>query len=169
MAKTKKKSKSKSITRVVAKRLRTSPAQPVTTTHRKFIGARKSSSEIVHVVVSTQGTRQGALDLSGITVVEALDVLRSAFPDRVVDTGADELVDIRQTAFYQQMTKHMTPGKYLRVYREREGWSQSDLGRRLGIHQRQHVSRLERGERGISKDLAKRLAKLFDVPVERFI
>ena len=159
MAKTKK--KSKSTTRVVAKRRHTS-AQPVTITHRKYTG------EIVHVVVSTQGTR-GSLELSGITVLEALGALRSAFPNRVVDSGSGDRVDIRQTDFYRRMTNHMTPGKYLRVYREREGWSQSELGKRAGNLQRQHVSRLERDERGISRAMAKRLAELFDVSVERFI
>ncbi len=131
------------------------------------MSSSKSFSEIVHVVVSTQGTR-GSLDLSGVTAAETLSALRKAFADHIVDDD-NESVDITETAFYRSMKKHMTPGKYLRVYREREGWSQSELGERIGNLQRQHVSRLEREERGISKEMAKRLAELFSVPVDRFI
>ncbi len=95
--------------------------------------------------------------------------LRKAFADQIVIDADNESVDITETSFYRRMKKHMTPGKYLRVYRERAGWSQSELGDRIGNLQRQHVSRLERGERGISKEMAKRLAELFNVPIDRFI
>lgn len=122
------------------------------------------------MIVKRTGGGSGSYRIRGVTGARILKTLRDAFGSRVEVVEDDsEAVDIRDTAFYKRMTKHMTPGKYLRVYREREGWSQSELGKRLGSLQRQHVSRLERDERGISKEMARRLAELFDVPVERFI
>ena len=168
------KTKSKSTTRAVVKTHRTTSLSSTTQQkkhlkHRISSRKRKSSAEIVHVVVSTQGTRCGSLDLSGVTAAEVLMALRKAFADQIVIDADNESVDITETSFYRRMKKHMTPGKYLRVYRERAGWSQSELGDRIGNLQRQHVSRLERGKRGISKEMAKRLAELFSVPVDRFV
>lgn len=113
--------------------------------------------------------RSRSFRIRGVTHARVFEALRQAFGNRVHAVDDDELVDIKETELYRRMSEHMTPGKYLRVYREREGWSQSELGTRLGNLQRQNVSRLERDERGISKDLAKQLAELFDVPVERFL
>ncbi len=53
----------------------------------------------------------------------------------------------------------MTPGENLRVYRELHGMFQAVLGAKL----------VENGHRPISKAVAKRLAELFDVSVEKFI
>ncbi|MCU0822244.1 MAG: helix-turn-helix domain-containing protein [Spirochaetes bacterium] len=47
--------------------------------------------------------------------------------------------------------------------------TQAELGKRLGNIPRQNISQMEKGKRGISKENAKRLAKIFDVPVDRFI
>ncbi len=79
-----------------------------------------------------------------------------------------ELVDIRQTDFYRRMTKQMTPGKYLRVYRERDGLTQADLAEFVGTSA-SFVSALERERCGVSEDFARRFATFFDVPISRFL
>jgi plasmid maintenance system antidote protein VapI len=47
--------------------------------------------------------------------------------------------------------------------------TQAELGKALGGLPRQHISNMENGSRPISKRTALKLAKLFDVSVEKFI
>lgn len=53
----------------------------------------------------------------------------------------------------------------LRVLRAERGWTQEDLGRRLGVS-RQAVNALETDKHDPSLDLAYRIAALFERPVE---
>lgn len=62
----------------------------------------------------------------------------------------------------------MTPGAYLRIYRDNAGLTQAQLAERIG-KSRFRISEMERGIRGISKETAKLLAQIFKVPVGRFL
>ena len=53
---------------------------------------------------------------------------------------------------------------HLREYRERQGWSQGELARRLGVS-RQTVNAVETDKYDPSLPLALRMAKLFGVSV----
>ena len=53
----------------------------------------------------------------------------------------------------------------LKVLRAEHGWTQQDLGERLGVS-RQAVNALETEKHDPSLDLAYRIAALFDQPVE---
>ena len=53
----------------------------------------------------------------------------------------------------------------LRVLRAERGWSQEELGRRLGVS-RQAINALETDKHDPSLELAYRLAALFERPVE---
>ena len=81
----------------------------------------------------------------------------------------DELVDVFQTDWYKNIKKTMTPGTYMKIYRENRKMTQTELGKILGGLPRQHVSNMENGVRTISKKIAMKLAKAFDVSVEKFI
>jgi DNA-binding XRE family transcriptional regulator len=81
----------------------------------------------------------------------------------------DELVDVFQTDWYKNIKKTMTPGTYVKIYRENRKMTQTELGKILGGLPRQHVSNMENGVRPISKKIAMKLAKAFDVSVEKFI
>ena len=81
----------------------------------------------------------------------------------------DELVDVFQTDWYKNIKKKMTPGTYMKIYRENRNMTQTQLGRVLGGLPRQHVSNMENGLRPISKKIALKLSKVFDVSVEKFI
>jgi plasmid maintenance system antidote protein VapI len=81
----------------------------------------------------------------------------------------DELVDVFQTDWYKNIKKTMTPGTYMKIYRENRKMTQVELGKILGGLPRQHVSNMENGVRPISKKIAMKLAKAFDVSVEKFI
>lgn len=53
----------------------------------------------------------------------------------------------------------------LRVLRAERGWSQAELGGRIGVS-RQAVNAIETGKHDPSLPLAFRLARLFELPIE---
>lgn len=77
-------------------------------------------------------------------------------------------VPFRESEFWKKHGHLATPGTHMRTYREMAGWSQTELGQKLGIA-RSQISEYESGKRSIDKDVAKKLAKLFKTPVEIFI
>jgi DNA-binding XRE family transcriptional regulator len=81
----------------------------------------------------------------------------------------DETVNIFETDWYTQIKSKMTPGDNLKIYRENQGWTQTQLGEMLDSMPRQHVSNMERGTRSISKKTARRLAQIFKVSPGKFI
>lgn len=81
----------------------------------------------------------------------------------------DDLVNIFETDWFSSVEAKMTPGDNLRIYRENAGLSQSELGKKLGNIPRQNISLMEKGKRGISKEIAKKLSSILKVPVSRFI
>jgi ribosome-binding protein aMBF1 (putative translation factor) len=55
----------------------------------------------------------------------------------------------------------MRPATALRGSRYKEGWTQAELAGRLGIRQN-HLSEMENGKRPIGKNMAKKLAEVFE-------
>jgi len=87
----------------------------------------------------------------------------------LVENDGDDLVDAFETRWYKGVKEKMTPGTYLRIYRENKGLTQLQLGEVLGGIPRQHISNMERGHRSISLKMARKLSLLLGVPIERFI
>jgi DNA-binding XRE family transcriptional regulator len=87
----------------------------------------------------------------------------------VVKDDPEESVDVFGTFWYKSVSKKRRPGDSLRIYRENAELSQAELGVRLGGVPRQNVSAMEKGRRGISKEMAKSLADILNAPLERFI
>ncbi len=102
---------------------------------------------------------------------QLLEVLLAEYGKRVRVTreADDELVDVFQTDWYRKTKAAMTPGTYLKIYRDNGKMTQADLGKALGGLPRQHVSNMENGIRPISKKIALKLAAIFKVSVSRFI
>ncbi len=122
-------------------------------------------------VVKKPRTNGALFEVSGSIPSEVLDFLKSRYGKNmsVVNDDGDETVDITTTDWYKKTKAQMTPGKSMRVYRSNAGLSQAALGEKLGGLSRQNISDMECGRRGISKDIAKKLAALFKLPVERFL
>ncbi|MCD4812885.1 helix-turn-helix domain-containing protein [bacterium] len=80
----------------------------------------------------------------------------------------EEAVPVKSTQWYQSMKKKVRPGDAVRIYRLNRGWTQEVLGKKIGVS-KYRVSDYENHRRSISKELAKRLAKLFDEPLDRFV
>ena len=85
------------------------------------------------------------------------------------ETSESEFLDVTESNWYKKTKKVMNPGDYLRIYRENNQISQAKLGSLLQGFSRQNVSEMEKGKRGISKETAKKLAKIFDKPVDKFL
>ena len=81
----------------------------------------------------------------------------------------DAAADYFETDLHKKVSKTMTAGLWLKHLREAHGWSQADLGEKLGGVKAARVSDFENGQRAISKDVAKELAGLFNVSADRFI
>ena len=81
----------------------------------------------------------------------------------------NEFVVADQTEWYKETMENMTPSRAMKAYRLSRGMTQIELGKKLGGVPRQHISNMEKGIRKINVELAKRLAELFNVSVEKFI
>jgi len=100
-----------------------------------------------------------------------LAVLKAEYGDQLVieKNEDDESINVFETIWYKATKAGMGPGGAMRIYRELHGLTQEALGEKLGGIPRQHISNMERGRRPISMTTAKKLAKLFSVPADRFL
>jgi len=100
-----------------------------------------------------------------------MDVLKEEYGQELslVEDDGDEIVDVFETQWYKGIKEKMTPGTYLRIYRENRGLTQQKLSDALGGIPRQHISNMEHGRRSISLRMAKKLSLLLGAPIERFI
>lgn len=122
-------------------------------------------------VVKKPHTKHILFEVKGDIPPKVLQYLRRTFGQDIEFCEPDEeVVDIFNTPWYQEVRSRMTPGEVLKIYRENRGMSQADLGRRLGdTWTRQKISDLEHHRRPISKDIGKKLSRIFNVPAERFL
>jgi DNA-binding XRE family transcriptional regulator len=88
--------------------------------------------------------------------------------DVSVKDEKDEYVDIFETDWWKEMERTRTPGNTLEAYRTRDGLTRKQLGEKTGTSF-QRVYEMEKGRRGISKEMAKRLAVVFKTSPARFI
>lgn len=87
----------------------------------------------------------------------------------VIEDEDDELVEVTKSDWYQSIRETLVPGENMRTYRQMHGMTQDQLAEKLGNLTRQNISNMENGHRSISKNMAKKLATLFDVSVEKFV
>ena len=119
-------------------------------------------------VVKKPRTKKSLFEIKGEIPQQIIDYLKEKYTV-VMKEDEEELINIMETDWYREMKDRRKPGDAVRVYRDNFGYTQAELGKMLGGLSRQKVSDLENNRRGISKDIALKLAKLFRVPVERFL
>ena len=78
-------------------------------------------------------------------------------------------MDIFATDWYREIQSKTAPGDTLKIYREKHGLTQAQLGEMLGGIPRQHVSNMERGIHPVSLKTARKLAKIFKVSPGKFV
>lgn len=111
------------------------------------------------------------IDIQGDIHPKILTALKEVYGKKVklIKEKDDELIDIFKSDWYMKISSEMTPGKNMKIYRENLKLTQEELGKKLGGVSKQNISHMERGIRSISKNNAKLLAEIFNVPVDRFI
>jgi len=119
-------------------------------------------------VVKTPLTR---IRIKGRVPNKLIDLLAEEYGNalQITPDPEDEKLNVFQTDWYKNLKKRLSPGSYIKVFRQNKNMTQTDLGKALGGLPRQHISNMENGIRPISKKTALKLAKLFDVSVEKFI
>jgi len=121
-------------------------------------------------VVRKPRTNTTLFKIKGDIPSGVLEYLEREFGQDVeVVENDEELLNIFDTDWYKDVSKATTPGDTLKIYRENFGLTQAGLGQKLGKFTRQKISDMERNKRSISKDVAKKLSQLFDVPIDRFL
>jgi DNA-binding XRE family transcriptional regulator len=122
-------------------------------------------------VVKKPHTKQTLFEVKGEIPSPVLQYLTRTFgQDFELCEPEEELVDIFSTSWYREISTQITPGEILKIYRKNQGMTQAELGQQLGkTWTRQQISDLEHNRRQISKELGKKLSRIFGVPVERFL
>ena len=101
---------------------------------------------------------------------ELIKFLQEKYGDvEVIEDLDEELIEVTKSDWYKSIKKQLLPGESIRIYREIHGLTQADLGVKLGGIQRQNISNMESGSRKVSKKMARKLAEIFDVSIEKFI
>jgi len=118
-------------------------------------------------VVKTPHTE---IQMKGYIAPRILTALQKEYGKQLQVLGEDEgeKVDFFSTSFADEISALMTPGEYIKIYRSNQQMSQVELGKQLGVTNA-FICDLEKNRRGVSKEMAKKLAKLFGTSTDRFL
>lgn len=119
----------------------------------------------MQVRVKTPHTK---VNIEGTVSSRLLKALKEDFGDKVVIED-DEYELAKNMDWYKRISAEMKPGDHMKVYRENRGLTQDQLGQKLGGISRHHISDMENSRRTIGKEVAKKLAVLFNTSVEKFL
>jgi len=122
-------------------------------------------------VVKKSRTNKRLFEIKGEIPNHIIDYFRQEYGSafEIVEDNEQELIDIFETDWFKKINQKASAGDSLRIYRQNFGITQTDLGKKLGSYSKQYISDLENSRRSISKEVAKKLSKIFNVPVSRFI
>ncbi len=109
------------------------------------------------------------IDISGDIPESVIAVLKKEYGKKLLLSDDEEYVDAKDMEWYKKIKEKMTPGETMSIYRKLHKMTQSQLGEKLGGISKQNISHMEKGIHPISKKIAKELAALFQVSVEKFI
>lgn len=87
---------------------------------------------------------------------------------KLVPDPDDEYEDWFSTDLAKRLAAEAKPGDGVWVYRTNRGWTQAELGEKLCVSAA-YVSDMEHGRRAVSKAMARKLSKIFDVSVAHFV
>lgn len=125
-------------------------------------------------VVKVPRTKRNELEIRGDIPDWLITRLKKEYgPNLIIkeNSTSDEsdFIEIFKTDWFSAIDSQIGVGDNLRIYRENAGLSQEELGKKLGNIPRQNISAMEKGRRGISKEIAKKLSLILKAPVSRFI
>jgi DNA-binding XRE family transcriptional regulator len=91
-----------------------------------------------------------------------LKCLRSEYGSKLAikEDDSNDVVDFFETGFYKITKSEMTPGMYVRIYRENSDMTQDELGEKIGAS-KSFICDIEHNRRAIRREMA--LTKVFNV------
>jgi len=121
-------------------------------------------------VVKKPRTRRPQLEIRGKIPKWMLSRLKKEYGRNLeIKSDDEDFLDVFETTWFRRIDSKSTPGGNMRLYRENMGLTQVELGDKLGNIPRKNISAMEKNRRGISKEIAKKLAQVLKAPVERFL
>ena len=105
------------------------------------------------------------ISLQGEKVDELIEWISKKFEVSILTSENSESVAIEETDFWKEMQSNRV-GNLLSAARLKANMSQSQLAEKLGIRQNM-ISDYERGKRRLSSAMAKRIAKILKIKVDR--
>jgi DNA-binding XRE family transcriptional regulator len=122
-------------------------------------------------VLARVRTNRVYIEVKGIIPGALLQCLRDEYGRRLIlkCEWGERLPNVLDAPFYEREPGEMSPGAWLRYFRQDGGLSQAKLGQELGGVSHQNVSHMEYGRRQISRQMALRLSSFFGVRADKFI
>jgi len=105
------------------------------------------------------------ISLQGEHVEELIEWIGKKFEVSILTSDNSESVPIEETAFWKEMQSNRV-GNLLSAARLKATLSQAQLAAKLGVRQNM-ISDYERGKRRLTPAMAKRIAEILDIKVER--
>jgi DNA-binding XRE family transcriptional regulator len=121
-------------------------------------------------VVKKPHTNMMLFEVKGDIPKQVLGYLQQQFGQNIeIIEDEEESVNIFESNWYKQISATLTPGDAMKVYRENHSFTLAELSKKLGDLTTEEISEMERNERRINLDVAKKLSHLFELPIERFL
>ena len=105
------------------------------------------------------------LSIQGEHVNELIDWIKQKFEVSILSSDPEESIPIEETDFWKEMQSNRI-GNLLAGARHKAGMTQAQLAEKLDVRQNM-ISDYERGTRRLSLSMAKRIAKILNIKVDR--
>lgn len=106
--------------------------------------------------------------IEGAIPKRILGVLRNEYGGKLQVDDDRDYTNVFETSAYKKAKKEMRPGTYIKIYRENLDLTQERLGKKLGVS-KSYICDLEKGRRGTSKQMAKKLSDILGISMIRFL
>ena len=107
------------------------------------------------------------ISLQGEHADELIDWIRKKYEVNILSSEDSESITVEETDFWKEMQSNRI-GNLLSAARLKASLSQSQLADKLGVRQNM-ISDYERGKRRLSPAMAKRIAEMLHLNVERIL
>ena len=105
------------------------------------------------------------ISLQGEQVDELIEWIRKKFEVSILTSDNSESIAVEETDFWKEMQSNRI-GNLLSGARLNANLTQAQLAEKLGVRQNM-ISDYERGKRRLSQSMAKRIAKILHIKVDR--
>ena len=105
------------------------------------------------------------LSIQGEHVEELLDWIKKKFEISILSSETDDSISIEETDFWKEMQSNRV-GNLLAGARLKADLTQAQLAEKLNVRQNM-ISDYERGKRRLSPSMAKRMAQILNIKIDR--